>query len=111
MDLGLTGMRALVTGASLGLGRAVAASLRAEGAQVALCARDAQRVRTAAQDLGAVGFVHDLAVSGAHASLVRQAEAAFGGIDILVANTGGPPAGDFQAVDDAAWRLHSTTCS
>ena len=53
MDLGLNNKRALVTGASKGLGKAVAGALRAEGATVAICARDAGRIAAAANEIGA----------------------------------------------------------
>jgi 3-oxoacyl-[acyl-carrier protein] reductase len=104
MDFGLNGKRALVTGASRGLGRAVAESLKAEGAHVAICARDERRVQEAAGELGAIGFAHDLSQAGAIPGLVEQVTAQLGGIDILVANTGGPPAGDFASTGEAAWR-------
>ena len=103
MDLGLKGRRALVTGASRGLGRAVALALRAEGATVAICARDDERVRRTAREIGALPFNQDLSQRGAGASLVARAVEAMGGVDILVANTGGPPAGSFARVDDDAW--------
>ena len=92
MDLGLNGRRALVTGASKGLGKAVAAALSAEGAAVAICARDPDRTQAAAREIGAVGIVADLSVSNGVEPLLRQAIERLGGIDILVVNTGGPPA-------------------
>ena len=105
MDLGLNNKRALVTGASRGLGKAVAAALAAEGAKVAICARDAARLEAAAKEIGAVGFAADLSQAGAANTVLREADENFGGIDILVVNTGGPPAGGFEsAVSDDAWR-------
>ncbi len=104
MDLGLSDKRALVTGASRGLGKAVAAALRAEGAAVAICARDAARIEAAAKEIGAVGFAADLSAPGGAEAVLLQATAKLGGIDILVVNTGGPPAGTFDAVSDDAWR-------
>jgi 3-oxoacyl-[acyl-carrier protein] reductase len=104
MDLGLSDKRTLVTGASRGLGKAVAAALRAEGAAVAICARDAARIEAAAKEIGAVGFAADLSAPGGAEAALLQATAKLGGIDILVVNTGGPPAGTFDAVSDDAWR-------
>ncbi len=104
MNLGLENKRALVTGASKGLGKAVASALRAEGAVVAICSRSPERIEAAAKDIGAVGLTGDLSIAGAAADVVRQAIDRLGGIDVLVVNTGGPPAGAFDAVTDTAWR-------
>jgi 3-oxoacyl-[acyl-carrier protein] reductase len=104
MDLGLRTKRALVTGASRGLGKAIAGALRAEGAAVAICARDPVHVEAAAKDIGAIGLTGDLSAPGAAAEVVRQAIERLGGVDVLVVNTGGPPAGTFDTTADAAWR-------
>ena len=104
MDLGLKNKRALVTGASRGLGKAIAAALAAEGTKVAICARDAARLEAAAQEIGADGIAADLSQLGAVDKVLRQANEKLGGVDILVANTGGPPAGGFEAISDEAWR-------
>jgi 3-oxoacyl-[acyl-carrier protein] reductase len=104
MDLGLQGRRALVMGASRGLGRAVAKALVAEGVRVAICARDAGRVAATAAELGAVGLVSDLSAPGAAAAVVRDAQSRLGHLDVLVVNTGGPPPGLFVDLSDAAWR-------
>lgn len=104
MDLGLNGKRALVTGASKGLGRSIAAELRAEGAEVAICARNEQVLRQEAHALGAHALPRDLSKPGAAASLIDDAIARLGGIDILVANTGGPSSGSFEAIGDDVWR-------
>jgi len=103
MDFGLNGKRALVTGASRGLGRAIASALRAEGAQVAICARDEKRVQATAREIGALGFARDLTPRGAGVALAEEVSLRLGGIDILVVNTGGPPTGTFEAQGDAAW--------
>ena len=65
MDLGLNNKTALVTGASRGLGKAVAAALVAEGAKVAICARDTTRLEAAAKEIGAIGIAADLSQAGA----------------------------------------------
>jgi len=104
VDFGLNNKAALVTGASRGLGKAVAAALVAEGAKVAICARDAPRLEAAAREIGALGFAADLSQAGAVDALLQQAADKLGGIDILVVNTGGPPAGGFDAISDDAWR-------
>lgn len=104
MDLGLKTRRALVMGASRGLGRAIAEALAADGATVGICARDGARLHTTAQEIGARAFPADLSQDGSAAHVVRAARDAMGGLDILVVNTGGPPAGTFDALDDTAWR-------
>jgi 3-oxoacyl-[acyl-carrier protein] reductase len=96
--------RALVTGASRGLGKAIAGALRGEGAAVAICARNRERIEAAAKDIGAVALTGDLSAAGAAEAVARQAIDRLGGIDILVVNTGGPPAGTFASVTDDSWR-------
>ncbi|HEY3784088.1 MAG TPA: SDR family oxidoreductase [Steroidobacteraceae bacterium] len=104
MNLGLQGRRALVMGASTGLGRAVAAALAAEGARVAICARNPGRVAAAAAQLGVEGIVCDLSVAEAAAGLIHEAESRIGELDVLVVNTGGPPPALFADLSDSAWR-------
>jgi 3-oxoacyl-[acyl-carrier protein] reductase len=104
MDLGLRGRKALVLGGSSGLGRAVAASLIAEGALVAICSRNKARVEAAARELGArFGLACDLLESGAARTLVETASSRLGGLDILVTNAGGPPKGHFAEVTPEMW--------
>jgi 3-oxoacyl-[acyl-carrier protein] reductase len=91
MDLGLTGRVALVTGASKGLGHGVARALAREGAKVAISSRSQERAEAAAQAISARGYAHDAGdVEGAPA-LVAAVEADLGPVDIVVANSGGPP--------------------
>jgi 3-oxoacyl-[acyl-carrier protein] reductase len=94
MDLGLEGKVALVTGASKGLGRAIAAELAAEGARVAVSSRSRERIEEAAASMGAAAFVHDGADLDDAPRLVAEVADALGPIDVLVCNTGGPPGGD-----------------
>lgn len=104
MDLGIHGKRALVMGASQGLGRAIAAALVHEGARVAICARGEAKLREAAQQLGAAAALTcDLSQAGAARQLVHDAIHQLGGVDILVTNTGGPPKGDFASITPEAW--------
>lgn len=104
MDLGLRGKRALVLGASQGLGRAIAAELVQEGATVAIASRDPAKIAAAANDIGAAhAFVCDLQQPGAGAAAVSEAKAALGGLDILVCNSGGPPKSDFASTTAEAW--------
>ena len=105
MDLGLTGRRALVTGASSGLGLAAATALAAEGVRVVLVSRGEERLAAAAAGIGerASYLVGDVSEPEAVAGIVTAAEERLGGIDILIANAGGPPAGTFATTDLAAY--------
>jgi 3-oxoacyl-[acyl-carrier protein] reductase len=104
MELGLRTRRALVMGGSSGLGKAVAVALIQEGARVAICARGAERLTATATQIGADSIVADVSVPGAANRLVVEAEVLLGPLDILVVNTGGPPAGKFVDISDDSWR-------
>lgn len=104
MDLGLTDQRYLVCGASRGLGAAVARSLAAEGARVALAARASDDLQAVAANTRGTAVVADLSSSDGPATAVRDAVAALGGLDGLLVNSGGPPAGTFDETSEDAWR-------
>jgi len=93
MDLGLAGRTAIVCGASSGMGLAVAEALAAEGANVVMFARRRDLLEREAERLGALAVQGDLTIPQHLERLVRVAVDAFGGIDILVLNGGGPPLG------------------
>jgi 3-oxoacyl-[acyl-carrier protein] reductase len=93
MDLGLEGRVALVTAASKGIGRAIAAELAAEGARVAVSSRSRERIEAAAADIGAAAFVHDSSDLDAVPALFESVESELGPVEILISNTGGPPGG------------------
>ena len=100
MELGLSGRRALVTGASSGLGLGAARALAAEGADVVLVARSAEKLAAATETLpGARTLVADVSHTDSIVDMVAAATEMMGGIDILVANAGGPPAGNFASTD------------
>lgn len=105
MDLGLHGARALVGGASGGLGAAIAATLAGEGARVALTARSARKLADLARRLGGVAAPADLSTPEGPASAVESAVRAFGGLDLLVVNSGGPPMGRFEDLTEAQWEI------
>jgi 3-oxoacyl-[acyl-carrier protein] reductase len=104
VDLGIEGKVALVTGASTGLGFAVASALGAEGARVAITSRSGQRVEAAARKIGARGYIHETSDIERVPALVALVEQQLGPIDILVTNTGGPPANpDPLGYSEAQW--------
>ncbi|MBS2022787.1 MAG: SDR family oxidoreductase [Deltaproteobacteria bacterium] len=106
MDLGLYGKRALVCGSSSGLGKAVARALVQEGAKVAIVSRSAERLKAAAIETGAgMQLVSDLDQPGAGKAVVDEVVRAWGGVDVLVTNTGGPPKGKFLEVTNAQWQV------
>jgi len=102
MDLGLRGKTAIVCGASSGMGLAVAEALAHEGANVAMFARRRDLLERETDRLGALAVRGDLIVPKDLARLVEQTVGAFGGIDILVNNGGGPPPGPAAGTSDHA---------
>ena len=93
MDLALEGSVALVTGASKGIGRGIAEALLREGATVAVASRSRERIEATAAEIGAEPFVFDSGDVDGAPWLVRNLEERLGPLDVLVTNTGGPPAG------------------
>lgn len=105
MDLGLKGLKAVVTGGTKGIGRAIAQTLAAEGAHVAFCARNAEEVAQTVKDFSGLGVkisgrAVDVADGPALAAWVNDVAAEFGGIDIVVANVSALAI----ATDEAAWQ-------
>ena len=100
MDLGLAGKHALVTGASRGIGAAVARRLAEEGCRLTLAARSADALAAIGDELGARGVAIDLAAEGAPARLAAEA----GPVDILVNNAGAVPPGRLDEIGAAQWR-------
>jgi 3-oxoacyl-[acyl-carrier protein] reductase len=108
MDLGLRGRRAIVTGGSKGLGKAIAAELLAEGAAVAICSRHKAELDETAAELAASGgsvtaLPCDVTDPGQVESFIAAAAAALGGTDILVNNAGAARPGRFAALTDDDW--------
>jgi len=109
MDLGLKNKVALVAASSRGLGRAVAQELAAEGARLIICSRRTEIIERVANDIkGAtgvevIGVAADVSKSSDVARLVSTGVERFGRIDILVTNTGGPPAGQFESFTIDQW--------
>jgi len=110
MDLGLTGKVALVAAASKGLGRAIAEEFAREGAKVAMCSREGSAITAAARDIerktenkNVLPMAADLSTLEGCEAFVQNALGAFGALDILIVNAGGPPPGRFDDLDDAAW--------
>ena len=93
MELGLAGRTAIVCGASSGMGLAVAEALAAEGANVAMFARRREVLEREAERIGALAVQGDVTIPQHLERLVQATVGAFGGIDVLVLNGGGPPAG------------------
>ena len=110
MDLGLKDKAALVTGSSRGLGFATARLLASEGARVAVNSRSSESAASAAdairQKTGGqvIGLSGDVTEPGVPENLIQEAALAFGKLDILITNAGGPPSGSFEGFDDLAWQ-------
>ena len=110
MDLQLKELRALVTGSSRGLGYAVALCLAREGCRVAVNSRDEAKITAAAlaiaRETGSrvIGLAGDVADPDVPERLVGESARAFGGLDILITNAGGPPSGAFESFNEAAWQ-------
>jgi 3-oxoacyl-[acyl-carrier protein] reductase len=110
MNLQLKDKVALVTGASRGLGYATALTLAREGCRVAVNGRNEENVKAAAEkivsDTGtqAISLPGDVSDSSVPEELVTQTVEAFGGLDLLVTNAGGPPPGPFRNHDEATWQ-------
>jgi 3-oxoacyl-[acyl-carrier protein] reductase len=110
MDLQLKNKRALVAGSSKGLGYAIAKLLAIEGCRVAMNGRDPQTLYPACQRLisetnaDVIAVAGDVAQPEVPAYLVEQTIKSFGGLDFLVTNSGGPPSGKFEALDDTTWQ-------
>lgn len=105
MDLGLKGLRAVVSGGTKGIGRAIAETLAAEGVDVAICARNADEVKTtvaalAAKGVRATGRAVDVADGPALQAWIRDVAAEFGGLDIVVANVSALAISN----DEAGWK-------
>jgi 3-oxoacyl-[acyl-carrier protein] reductase len=109
MDLGLAGKTAIVAASSKGLGKACALALAAEGAKVTVCARNPADLEAAAADIrratGAelLAVPADLATAAGIESVVAATVERFGGVDVLVTNSGGPPRGRFGDFADDDW--------
>jgi len=105
MDLSLAGRRAAVAASSSGLGFAIAARLAAEGASVAICGRDRDRIDRAASTIDGVvsASVCDVSKRGATAEWLASVAADFGGLDIVIPNAGGPPPGSFDDGGPETW--------
>lgn len=109
MDLGLTGRVAVIGGGSKGLGRACADSLAREGAKLAICSRNPQELEAAAAEIRVAANAEVLAVPGDLARLediqrlIRTAVDHYGRLDVVVANSGGPPEGRAADTDEETW--------
>ena len=119
MQLGLAGRRALVTGGSKGIGKAIAAELLAEGAAVAICSRHPDELEATAAELTKVAadaatssvlaMPCDVTDPGQVTAFADAAAAALGGLDILVNNAGGARPGQFATLTDEEWHTDIET--
>ena len=116
MDLNLKDKIALITGASKGLGYATALQLAREGCKVVINGRDEVRVKSAAdkikEEIGSqvIGLVGDASLPDMPEKLIQQTVDAFGGLDILITNTGGPKPGSIDSLDESAWQSGIDLC-
>ena len=119
MEFGLKGKTALVAAASKGLGYACALGLAKEGANVAICARTESEIHAAAERIKAetgarvLPLTADVTNADDLQHIVRETVGMFGGLHIVIPNSGGPPAGTFETLDESKWQaaLDSTLFS
>ena len=110
MDLGLKDRAAIVTGSSKGIGKAIALGLAMERANVTICARDETNLRKTAREMESLTrskilpIAADLTKREDIERLVSSTHKAFGRIDILINNIGGPPSGSFLDISDQGWQ-------
>ena len=110
MDLGIEGRVAMVAAASKGLGKAAARALALEGCRVSICGRDPGSLEAARAELAALvpagrvmAFPCDVGRGDQLSAWFEATTAAFGAVDILVTNTGGPPAATFLELTEEQW--------
>lgn len=109
MDLHLKDKRAFIAGSSRGLGFAAALTLAREGCKVVVNSREERQAKAAAEKIfnetgaQAYGLVGDVSEASAADALIQSAVEALGGLDILITNAGGPPAGPFESFAEADW--------
>jgi 3-oxoacyl-[acyl-carrier protein] reductase len=109
MDFGLKNKVAFIAASSDGLGKSVALELAKEGAQLIICGRDSERLAAAKMEIEKAGngtvqaIKGDLSVEEDVKNMISTALAKFGGINILVTNNGGPPAGKFEELKAEEW--------
>jgi len=110
MDLQLKDKRAFIAGSSRGLGFATALTLAREGCKVAINSREKKNAKAAAKKITkesgtrAYGFSGDVSKASSAEDLIESVVSALGGLDILITNAGGPPAGSFEIFDEKAWQ-------
>jgi 3-oxoacyl-[acyl-carrier protein] reductase len=107
MDLGIRNRVAMVAAASKGLGRAMAEALAAEGVRVSLCSRSLETLQPVVEAIGteiALGTACDVSNAGDLHRWFEATIARFGQVDILITNTGGPPAATFLKLSEEQWR-------
>ena len=108
MDLGLKGKVAIVTGSTEGIGKATALNFAQQGAKVAICSRDAEKVKQAVAEIEAaggevLGMAADISKAADIEQFIHAVAAKFGRIDILVNNAGSSQRGAFLETEDAKW--------
>jgi 3-oxoacyl-[acyl-carrier protein] reductase len=110
MDLQLQDKRAFIAGSSRGLGFVTALTLAREGCKVAVNSREQEKAAAAAEKITgetgvqAFGLAGDVSDASAADTLIQSAVDALGGLDILITNAGGPPAGSFELFDEETWQ-------
>jgi 3-oxoacyl-[acyl-carrier protein] reductase len=116
MDLHLKDKIALVAGSSKGLGYATALQLAKEGCKVAINGRDEAKIKSVAEKISketgaqVIGLAGDASLPDVPTKLIQQTVDAFGGLDILITNTGGPQPGSIDSLDEEAWQKGIDLC-